>query len=121
MAPRKPRCNFKECKEPAQRIIGDCGFCNGHFCQKHRMLESHLCTGLEDCKRESHARNADKLNSERTTVIKGLFSATRKTYPGPAVWLGPRAADVTEAADQQARIRHESSEPSATDISNAES
>lgn len=72
MAPRKPRCNFKECKEPAQRIIGDCGFCNGHFCQKHRMLESHLCTGLEDCKRESHARNADKLNSERTTVIKGV-------------------------------------------------
>ncbi|TPR02229.1 GTP cyclohydrolase II family protein [Aspergillus niger] len=53
MAPRKPRCNFKECKEAAQRI-------------------AHACTGLEDCKKESHARNADKLNSERTHVIKGV-------------------------------------------------
>ncbi|KAL2869307.1 uncharacterized protein BJX67DRAFT_379328 [Aspergillus lucknowensis] len=49
MAPRKPRCSFKECKEAAQRIVG-----------------------LEDCKKESHARNADKLNSERTQVIKGV-------------------------------------------------
>ncbi|GAB1193583.1 hypothetical protein APSETT444_002804 [Aspergillus pseudonomiae] len=60
MAPRKPRCNFKECKEAAQRIVGDCSFC------------THSCTGLEDCKKESHARNADKLNSERTHVIKGV-------------------------------------------------
>ncbi|CRG89616.1 hypothetical protein PISL3812_06655 [Talaromyces islandicus] len=72
MPVRKPRCNFKECKNAAQRFIGDCTFCNGHFCEKHRMLESHSCSGLEDCKKESHARNADKLNSERTTVIKGV-------------------------------------------------
>merc|ERR1712048_56064 len=72
MPPRKPRCNFKECKEAAQRIVGDCSFCAGHFCSKHRMLEAHSCTGLEDCKKESHARNADKLNSERTQVIKGV-------------------------------------------------
>lgn len=72
MAPRKPRCNFKDCKEAAQRIVGDCSFCNGHYCSKHRMLEAHSCTGLEDCKKESHARNADKLNSERTQVIKGV-------------------------------------------------
>jgi predicted nucleic acid binding AN1-type Zn finger protein len=72
MPGRKPRCSFKDCKDAPQRIIGDCSFCNGHFCQKHRMLESHACSGLEDCKKESHARNADKLNSERTTVIKGV-------------------------------------------------
>ncbi|PKY08905.1 hypothetical protein P168DRAFT_314948 [Aspergillus campestris IBT 28561] len=72
MAIRKPRCNFKECKEAAQRIVGDCSFCSGHFCSKHRMLEAHSCTGLEDCKKESHARNADKLNNERTQVIKGV-------------------------------------------------
>ncbi|KAJ5575116.1 hypothetical protein N7450_009015 [Penicillium hetheringtonii] len=72
MAPRKPRCSFKECKEAAQRIVGDCSFCHGHFCSKHRMLETHSCTGLEDCKKESHARNADKLNSERTVVVKGV-------------------------------------------------
>ncbi|OGE56247.1 hypothetical protein PENARI_c003G10722 [Penicillium arizonense] len=77
MPPRKPRCNFKECKEAAQRIVGDCSFCAGHFCSKHRMLEAHSCSGLEDCKKESHARNADKLNSERTVVVKGMGLSPR--------------------------------------------
>jgi hypothetical protein len=71
-APRKIRCGFKECKDAAQRIVGDCSFCNGHFCGKHRLLESHNCEGLEDCKKESHERNADKLISERTVAIKGV-------------------------------------------------
>ncbi|KAF3058717.1 AN1-type zinc finger protein TMC1 [Daldinia childiae] len=48
MAPQKPRCNFKECRSAAQRIVGDCGFCDGHFCAKHRLLEDHKCSGLED-------------------------------------------------------------------------
>ncbi|KAI1081284.1 hypothetical protein F5B20DRAFT_81385 [Whalleya microplaca] len=48
MAPQKPRCTFKECKSAAQRIVGDCGFCDGHYCAKHRLLEDHKCTGLED-------------------------------------------------------------------------
>ncbi len=48
MPPKKIRCNYKDCKEGAQRIIGDCGFCNGHFCGKHRLLEDHKCDGLED-------------------------------------------------------------------------
>ena len=72
MPPRKIRCNFKDCKDAAQRIVGDCGFCSGHFCGKHRLLEDHKCPGLEDCKKESHERNADKLNSERTVAIKGI-------------------------------------------------
>ncbi|KAI8963747.1 hypothetical protein F5Y11DRAFT_136964 [Daldinia sp. FL1419] len=48
MAPQKPRCTFKECRSAAQRIVGDCGFCDGHFCAKHRLLEDHKCSGLED-------------------------------------------------------------------------
>lgn len=72
MPPRKPRCSAKDCKEAAQRIVGDCSFCQGHYCAKHRMLEAHSCTGLEDCKKESHERNADKLNNERTQAIKGV-------------------------------------------------
>jgi len=72
MPPRKIRCSFKVCKDPAQRIVGDCGFCSGHFCGKHRLLEDHKCPGLEDCKKESHERNAIKLNSERTVAIKGI-------------------------------------------------
>ncbi|KAF2679152.1 hypothetical protein K458DRAFT_446022 [Lentithecium fluviatile CBS 122367] len=72
MPPKKIRCSFKTCKDAAQRIVGDCGFCAGHFCGKHRLLEDHKCEGLEDCKKESHERNADKLNSERTVAIKGV-------------------------------------------------
>jgi hypothetical protein len=102
MPPRKIRCNFKECKAVAERIVGDCGFCHGHFCNKHRLLEDHKCDGLEDvssssssepewwlvglgldedlmadlrdmqCKKESHERNAAQLNAERTQVIKGI-------------------------------------------------
>jgi predicted nucleic acid binding AN1-type Zn finger protein len=95
--PKKIRCSYKDCKEGAQRIIGDCGFCQGHFCGKHRLLEDHKCDGLEDvssltqrwlvglgdellanimidkqCKKESHDRNAAQLNAERTHVIKGI-------------------------------------------------
>lgn len=72
MPTRKIRCGFKDCKELAQRIVGDCSFCSGHYCGKHRMLEDHKCSGLEDCKKESHERNANKLNSERTIVVKGI-------------------------------------------------
>lgn len=72
MPPKKIRCSYKTCKDAAQRIVGDCGFCQGHFCGKHRLLEDHKCEGLEDCKKESHERNAERLNSERTVAIKGV-------------------------------------------------
>ena len=102
MPPKKIKCSYKDCKEGAQRIIGDCGFCNGRYCGKHRLLEDHKCDGLEDvsgcsssspqwwlvglgldeelladlcdvqCKKESHDRNAAQLNAERTHVIRGI-------------------------------------------------
>jgi len=72
MPPKKIKCSHKDCRDAAQRIVGDCGFCQGHFCGKHRLLEDHKCTGLEDCKKESHDRNAAQLNKERTVVIKGI-------------------------------------------------
>lgn len=72
MPPKKVRCGFKTCKDAAQRIVGDCGFCSGHFCGKHRLLEDHKCPGLEDCKKESYERNAERLEKERTVAIKGV-------------------------------------------------
>lgn len=48
MAPQKIRCSLPECRAEAQRIAGDCDFCKGHFCGKHRLLEDHQCAGLED-------------------------------------------------------------------------
>lgn len=37
-----------DCRAEAQRIVGDCTFCKGHFCGKHRLLEDHTCDGLDD-------------------------------------------------------------------------
>lgn len=59
-APKKLRCTHKDCKDAAQRIIGDCGFCQGHFCGKHRLLEDHKCTGLEDVSTPYSSPLADK-------------------------------------------------------------
>ncbi len=59
MPPKKIRCTFKECKEAAQRIIGECGFCNGNFCGKHRLLEDQKCTGLEDVSSSSTFPESD--------------------------------------------------------------
>ncbi|KAL6922009.1 hypothetical protein FSHL1_005977 [Fusarium sambucinum] len=72
MPPKRIRCTAATCREPAQRIVGDCTFCQGHFCGKHRLLEDHKCTGLEDCKKQSYERNAVQLESERTQVIRGV-------------------------------------------------
>ena len=81
---KKPTCDYKKgaaataagdkakCGALAQRIVGDCGFCGGHFCSKHRLLESHNCPNLEDCKKESHDRNRERLESERTVVVRGV-------------------------------------------------
>ncbi|KAL2142228.1 hypothetical protein VTI28DRAFT_1426 [Corynascus sepedonium] len=66
----KVKCSFEDCKLAAQRIVGDCTFCQGSFCKNHRLLEDHKCQNLEDCKREAFEQNANQLNRERTQVIK---------------------------------------------------
>ena len=69
---RKPRCSHPPCKAPVQPITGDCGFCQKRFCGKHRMLESHSCEGLEDAKKAERDRNKDKLENERTVMLRGI-------------------------------------------------
>lgn len=66
MKKKGPRCGATGCSALAQRIVGECGFCGGHFCGKHRLLESHSCEGLDDARKESKDRNREKLEGERT-------------------------------------------------------
>ncbi|KAK9467148.1 ubiquitin-related domain-containing protein [Lipomyces arxii] len=66
----KKRCSLKSCTSAPLRIVGDCSFCEGHFCAKHRLLEDHKCTGLQDCKQQLHERNALKLQQEQTVASK---------------------------------------------------
>lgn len=68
----KPRCSKQGCKTFAQPIVGDCGFCQQRFCGKHRMLESHNCSGLDDARQADKDRNAAKLEGERTIMLRGL-------------------------------------------------
>ena len=66
MKKKGPRCGAVGCNGLAQRIVGECGFCGGTFCAKHRLLESHSCEGLDDARKESKDRNREKLEGERT-------------------------------------------------------
>lgn len=66
----KKTCFYQDCNKLAAKFVGDCNFCNGHFCSTHRLMESHECKGLETCRAQSHQRNADKLNKEHTVVPK---------------------------------------------------
>ncbi|KAI9721377.1 MAG: hypothetical protein M1828_005126 [Chrysothrix sp. TS-e1954] len=71
MPPKRARCAFKDCKQkPA--LVGDCGFCGEKYCGKHRLLESHECKGIEECKDEARERNKDRLEADRTVAVKGL-------------------------------------------------
>ncbi|KAG4303566.1 hypothetical protein PCK1_000084 [Pneumocystis canis] len=50
--------------------ISDCNFCDGHFCGRHRQLENHACTGLQECRQQSHERNRTKLQKEQCVANK---------------------------------------------------
>ena len=59
-------CQMTDCKHKVSPIIGDCKYCDGHFCSYHRLPEVHQCHGLEKCKREHFDRNRTKLMNEKT-------------------------------------------------------
>jgi hypothetical protein len=66
----RKRCSHKSCISAPLRGVGDCGFCQGHFCSKHRLLEQHDCIGLQNCKQQLHERNAEKLHQQQTVANK---------------------------------------------------
>lgn len=72
LRPKRNRCQASECGAAAQKIVGDCSFCAGHFCARHRMLEAHACPELAACKAQEKERNRAKLESERTFALRGL-------------------------------------------------
>ncbi|SCU77717.1 LADA_0A01860g1_1 [Lachancea dasiensis] len=67
---KKDKCYYEKCGFTALKFIGDCQFCQGHFCSRHRIMENHSCQGLKSCKEQMHQRNADKLAAEQTIVAK---------------------------------------------------
>lgn len=67
---KSKRCTFPNCNSLPLRMVGDCQLCQGKFCSKHRLLESHLCKGLKSWKDTCFERNAIKLQSEQTVAPK---------------------------------------------------
>lgn len=67
---KSKKCSFGTCTYSPLRMVGDCQFCQGKFCSKHRLLESHNCKGLKTCKDKCYERNALKLQSEQTVASK---------------------------------------------------
>ena len=67
---KKQRCSFKTCSSAPLRMVGSCSHCSGKFCAKHRLLEDHMCVGLQYCKNNAHERNAMKLQSESTIASR---------------------------------------------------
>ena len=82
--PRRLKCSLTECRLPAAPITGDCTFCDGHYCSKHRLLESHKCKNLEDVSSNKSnwwlAGLSDVLLTEefRTDMSIPITSARRK-------------------------------------------
>lgn len=66
----KRKCTFLSCTAPRVPIVGECSFCDGKFCGKHRLLEDHDCKGLGDCKKESHDRNKAILEAQQCVASR---------------------------------------------------
>ncbi|CAD1808962.1 AN1-like Zinc finger family protein [Candida parapsilosis] len=67
---KKNKCSFKSCNSAPLRMVGTCSHCQGKFCAKHRLLEDHMCIGLQYCKDDAHESNAMKLQNESTIASR---------------------------------------------------
>jgi ubiquitin C len=63
-------CQFSDCKDRIVKIIGDCRYCKGKFCGRHRLAEVHVCPELETCRQASFNKLSNKLNAEKTVAPK---------------------------------------------------
>lgn len=63
-------CNFTDCKRRCALIIGDCKYCEKHYCSVHRLPEDHKCEKLEECKKNSFEKNKNKLMKEKIDDVK---------------------------------------------------
>ena len=61
-APKKPfHCAWDSCLERYAKVIGDCVYCKGKYCARHRLPESHHCQNIQSCKQLSFDTNHSKV------------------------------------------------------------
>jgi predicted nucleic acid binding AN1-type Zn finger protein len=69
------RCDYKKkdglkCTNRVAMVVGDCRFCGLHFCNKHRLPETHCCTSLAACQRAAVDLNTTRLLAGRCVGVK---------------------------------------------------
>lgn len=67
---KKGRCVLSGCCERVAKVIGDCRYCSGSFCGKHRLPESHACKDISTCRQQSFEKNSTKLFGEKCMADK---------------------------------------------------
>jgi predicted nucleic acid binding AN1-type Zn finger protein len=60
-------CQMIDCRAKVALLVGDCRYCQQHFCSSHRLPEVHHCTGLDRCRQIHFEHNKTKLMSEKVT------------------------------------------------------
>jgi len=66
----KCETSTEQCAKKTVLVVGDCKFCQKHFCAKHRLPEIHQCSGLDTCRKASYEKNAAKLMEEKCVASK---------------------------------------------------
>ena len=66
----KNKCDLDDCLEKKSIIIGKCKWCNLHFCNIHRLPESHICIGINNCKKYAYSINETNLYNQKTITKK---------------------------------------------------
>ena len=67
------RCSLSDCHKKTVPIVGDCKRCHKSYCSNHRMLEDHMCSGLNECRKDARTDLSEKLMEQKTIAKKAML------------------------------------------------
>ena len=70
LSKKRKKCLVENCCDKVAIIVGDCKYCDGNYCLKHRLPEDHLCTNLLDKKNNDRQKVETKLLAEKCVPQK---------------------------------------------------
>ena len=70
LKPKLKKCPIEGCFDKVAKIIGDCKYCDSHFCAVHRLPEQHDCSHIKDLQKELFEKNSSKLLKEKCVANK---------------------------------------------------
>jgi len=67
---KRSKCGTDGCTDKVALIVGDCSYCQGHFCSRHRLPETHTCAALDNCRQAAFEKNQAKVMAGRCVAQK---------------------------------------------------